>query len=313
MPTNPPKRQPDSAVIAWLLDSDPSIRWQVMRDLQDRPLRSWQREQARVATEGWGAQLLAHVDDSGRWTQRFYGKKWISTTYSMVLLRQLGLPADDSRVKASCRIFLDEGLSDDGGINVAPSQIERALPTVGGAIPPYQLVLTRPRGVDQLEVQIEVTPAVFRDRIGALEELQTTAARQIEQALGLRVPVSLVGYPARGGDPQVLDSVQTGSDQVRDLRHEDERTYSDDEHCAGSTGEHRRCNTLGFFMFAAILFLAVLQPGLPYWPIQFLVGFGFLFSLYFLYVQIFVLRALCTWCVISFLVFSTMAWAVFLR
>ena len=70
---------------------------------------------------------------------------------------------------------------------------------------------------------------------------------------------------------------------------------------------------LGFFMFAAILFLAVLQPGLPYWPIQFLVGFGFLFSLYFLYVQIFVLRALCTWCVISFLVFSTMAWAVFLR
>ncbi len=70
---------------------------------------------------------------------------------------------------------------------------------------------------------------------------------------------------------------------------------------------------LGFIMFAAILVLVLLQPMLPYWPIQFLVAFGFLFSLYFLYVQIFVLRALCTWCVISFLTFTTMAWAVFIR
>ncbi|MGZ4722919.1 MAG: hypothetical protein ACXV8L_01755 [Ilumatobacteraceae bacterium] len=112
----------DAGVVDWLLDGDPSIRWQVMRDLQDQPQRSWQREQARVATEGWGAQLLAHIDDSGRWTPRFYGKKWISTTYSMVLLRQLGLPADDPRATASCRIFLDEGLWSDGGINVTVSQ-----------------------------------------------------------------------------------------------------------------------------------------------------------------------------------------------
>lgn len=44
---------------SWLLDSDPSIRWQVMRDLSDQPDEIVQAERARVATEGWGARLLA--------------------------------------------------------------------------------------------------------------------------------------------------------------------------------------------------------------------------------------------------------------
>ena len=70
---------------------------------------------------------------------------------------------------------------------------------------------------------------------------------------------------------------------------------------------------LGFLMFSAILALVLLQPVLPFWPVQFLVAFGFAFSLYFTGVQIFVLRALCTWCVISALTFFTMFWAVFVR
>lgn len=70
----------------------------------------------------------------------------------------------------------------------------------------------------------------------------------------------------------------------------------------------------GFVMYALILLLAVLAgPTLPAWPLQFLVLFGFAFSLYFMFVQIVVLRALCTWCVISFINFSVMAWALFLR
>jgi uncharacterized membrane protein len=70
---------------------------------------------------------------------------------------------------------------------------------------------------------------------------------------------------------------------------------------------------LGFLMFSGLLFVAVLQPAMPYWTVQFLVGFGALFSLYFAFVQVFVLRALCTWCVVSALTFWTMAWAVFFR
>jgi uncharacterized membrane protein len=69
----------------------------------------------------------------------------------------------------------------------------------------------------------------------------------------------------------------------------------------------------GFLMYAAIFFLIVMQPAMPFWPIQALVIIGFLFSTYFMYVQGFVLRAFCTWCVVSFINFTVMAWALFVR
>ena len=62
MAINPSKRQspkPEKSVIQWLLDSDPSIRWQVMRDPIGASAGEVAAERARVATEGWGAQLLA--------------------------------------------------------------------------------------------------------------------------------------------------------------------------------------------------------------------------------------------------------------
>jgi len=102
----------------WLLTGDVSIRWQVMRDLLNAPPSQWQPVQAEVGKKGWGARLLKHQDDSGRWTPRLYGKKWISTTYSLVLLRWLGLPPGHPQAVKSCLLFLDEALLDDGGINV---------------------------------------------------------------------------------------------------------------------------------------------------------------------------------------------------
>ena len=63
-PSNAPSAQPDSAVIEWLLDSDPAIRWQVMRDLIGAPAAEVAAERARVATHGWGAQLLATLRTS---------------------------------------------------------------------------------------------------------------------------------------------------------------------------------------------------------------------------------------------------------
>jgi hypothetical protein len=56
-----------AAVIRWLLDSDPSIRWQVMRDLTDAPAEEVAAERARMATEGAGARLLALQAPDGRW------------------------------------------------------------------------------------------------------------------------------------------------------------------------------------------------------------------------------------------------------
>ncbi len=109
MPTNPPKRQalqPNSSVIRWLLDSDPAIRWQVLRDLTNAPAEEVAAEHARVATEGWGARLLALPGEDGQWAggalfpapmttsdngEQPTGQPWTATAYSLVLLRDFGV------------------------------------------------------------------------------------------------------------------------------------------------------------------------------------------------------------------------------
>jgi hypothetical protein len=115
------------------LAGDPAIRWQVMRDLLGKPRDEWQREQARVGMEGWSYRLLKRQDNAGRWTQRLYGKKWISTTYSLALLRRMGLPPRHPRALKSCRLFLEEALWHDGGINISVS-LDRAEQCVSGMV-----------------------------------------------------------------------------------------------------------------------------------------------------------------------------------
>ena len=88
-------------VIDWLLDSDPAIRWQVMRDLTDAPADEVAAERAKVATEGWGAQLLALQPPDGVWGGGAYAPEWTSTTPTLQLLRQFGLdPATDEARRA---------------------------------------------------------------------------------------------------------------------------------------------------------------------------------------------------------------------
>ena len=78
------------------------------------------------------------------------------------------------------------------GVNVFPSQVETALLRVEGTLPHYAIVLTREKGLDQMEVKVEVTPEVFSDEIRKLEELQTRLEASIENILGIRVKVTLV-------------------------------------------------------------------------------------------------------------------------
>jgi hypothetical protein len=114
----------------WLLDGDPAIRWQVLRDLLSATDRTVERERLKVAREGWGARLLARQDPEGTWARRrktragglssdsgLYSPKWISTTYTMLLLRDFGLPAANPQAKTACTLLLDHGLQRDGGIN----------------------------------------------------------------------------------------------------------------------------------------------------------------------------------------------------
>ena len=92
---------PKRSVIRWLLDSDPSIRWQVMRDLTDAPAEEVAAERARVATEGVGAQLLALQGTDGRWGGAAWNHGWNSTMHVLMLLREIGLdPASDEARRA---------------------------------------------------------------------------------------------------------------------------------------------------------------------------------------------------------------------
>jgi hypothetical protein len=109
-------------VLPWLLEGDPAIRWQVLRDLAGEAENRIERERKRVARQGWGAQLLAKQDPQGTWAggltadSGLYTPKWISTTYTMLLLRDFGLPAKDRKAKKACKLLLDRGLQPDGGV-----------------------------------------------------------------------------------------------------------------------------------------------------------------------------------------------------
>lgn len=92
-----PKSQ-TSLLIDWLLNSDPSIRWQVMRDLIDAPANQIENERARIATEGWGAQLLALQGADGRWGGAAWNRGYDSTMHVLMLLREMGLDPSSEQV-----------------------------------------------------------------------------------------------------------------------------------------------------------------------------------------------------------------------
>ncbi len=110
MATNPPKRQapkPNRSVIRWLLDSDPSVRWQVMRDLTDAPAEEVAAERARVATEGAGARLLALQGADGRWGGAAWNRGWDSTMHVLMLLRDLGLDPASGEARRAVGLVRD--------------------------------------------------------------------------------------------------------------------------------------------------------------------------------------------------------------
>jgi hypothetical protein len=114
------------AVIDWLLEGDPAIRWQVLRDLRGASPRAVRREQKRIGREGWGARLLELQYPDGRWAGGIYNPKWTSTTYTLLLLRSLGLEPRHPQALRGCRALLEAGFWSDGGINFFSKQHKRS-------------------------------------------------------------------------------------------------------------------------------------------------------------------------------------------
>jgi len=126
--------------IDWLLESDPAIRWQVMRDLLDAPQSIWRAERARVETEGWGARLLACQDPDGQWAGgaflpagfeprewRERGQPWTATTFSLSQLREFGLDPGSERARRTVALVGANARWDEGGQPYWEGEVEECI------------------------------------------------------------------------------------------------------------------------------------------------------------------------------------------
>lgn len=107
----------NSEIVNWLLKGDPSIRYQTLRDLTNADKEEIKKEQQRISKEGWGAVLLSKQDKEGTWAKSLYSPKWISTTYTLLQLKRMGLDQKNNQAKTGVKLLLDKGLYFDGGIN----------------------------------------------------------------------------------------------------------------------------------------------------------------------------------------------------
>ena len=101
-----------SPLTNWLLDSDPAIRWQVKRDLLKESSEAVALERAKVATQGWGARLLALQAPDGMWGGAVWqSPDWISTMDTLVLLRDLGVDPQSPQARRAIELVLDNNLN----------------------------------------------------------------------------------------------------------------------------------------------------------------------------------------------------------
>lgn len=120
----PVRRQPEPTrgtreeVVAWLLEGDVAIQYQVHRDLLGRERPDLQR---RIAREGWGAQYLAARNADGSWGLGLYQPKWTCTHYTLLDLASFGLSPDTPGIREEIERCAQEELGSDGGINPAGS------------------------------------------------------------------------------------------------------------------------------------------------------------------------------------------------
>lgn len=134
------------AVIDWLLDpeeSDPSIQWQVKRDLLGSPRSVWDVDRFKVESTGWGARLLSHQDDDGQWAGGAHfpadfvwggdedGQPWTSTSHSLTQLREFGLHPSSDRAQRMVALIGDNCRWEYDGLPYWGGEVE---PCINGAL-----------------------------------------------------------------------------------------------------------------------------------------------------------------------------------
>jgi len=103
----------DDRLIKWLLSGDVSIQYQVHRDLLNSDKKQLRK---RISKEGWGARFLNNRNNNGYWGRGFYQPKWTSTHYTILDLKNLGIPQNNKDIKQSISLVIDTLKAPDGGI-----------------------------------------------------------------------------------------------------------------------------------------------------------------------------------------------------
>ncbi len=107
----------ENRIIDWLLKGDVSIQYQVHRDLLCSSVAKQKHLQKRIKTEGWGARFLKRQNDDGHWGMTFYQPKWTSTHYTLLDLKNLGIPPTNRQARRAIQMIFDEVIGSDGGVN----------------------------------------------------------------------------------------------------------------------------------------------------------------------------------------------------
>jgi hypothetical protein len=208
-----------NGVTEWLLDSDPAIRWQVMRDLLNAPEAEWQKERAKIEAEGWGAKLFSVQDEDGQWAGgafvpadfteqkwREEGQAWTSTCWTLAQLRQFGLPPECACARRTIRLIGDNSRWDHAGQRYWDGEVEECIN--GRTV------------ADGAYFGVDVSPIVER----LLGERQEDGGWNCERANGsevssfhttINVLEGLLEYERHGGaTPQTQDARRSGEDYL---------------------------------------------------------------------------------------------------
>ena len=211
------------SVIDWLLDSDPSIRWQVMRDLMDAPEPQWRAQRAKVETEGWGARLLSCQDKDGQWAGgafrpgdfdsgewREVGQPWTATTFSLSQLREFGLDPSSDRIKRAAELIGVNSRWDHAGQPYWQGEVEECIN--GRTV------------ADGAYLGVDVSPIVARLAGERLEDGGWNCERvngsvRSSFASTINVLEGLLEYEsATGGTPQSQDARTSGEEYLLQRR-----------------------------------------------------------------------------------------------
>ena len=122
----------DSKIANWLIEGDPSITWQVMT-LLGYEQNEIQKKRDEMEKVGWAKRILDNQSADGSWGGGLYSPKYISTTYTLLLLKRIGINHENKDCQKGVTLLF-QGLRSDGGINFSPKDNAKSETCITGMV-----------------------------------------------------------------------------------------------------------------------------------------------------------------------------------